>query len=59
MDDIASYREILEHVQKQFKESYVTSDKYKLEFDVSSKLLVCRLIMGRNANQFLCLIIIY
>ncbi|KAL5259545.1 hypothetical protein ACHWQZ_G009857 [Mnemiopsis leidyi] len=33
MDDITSYREILEHVQKQFKESYVTSDKYKLEFD--------------------------
>ncbi|XP_063678931.1 mucin-2-like isoform X6 [Bolinopsis microptera] len=33
MEDIISYREILEHVQKQFKEDYVTSDKYKLEFD--------------------------
>ena len=35
MEDIISYREILEHVQKQFKENYVTSDEYKLEFDVS------------------------
>ena len=35
MEDIISYRDILEHVQRQFKESYVTSDKYKLEFDVS------------------------
>ena len=35
MEDITSYRVVLEHVQKQFNESYVTSDKYKLEFDVN------------------------
>ena len=34
MEDITFYRVVLEHVQKQFNESYVTSDKYKLEFDV-------------------------
>ena len=35
MEDITSYRVVLEHVQKQFKESYVISDKYKLEFNVN------------------------